>query len=288
MKKYSFMLIVFITIIMGCNKEEFIWNLSRSNPNDGQINDTSGLQVPNKAAPKVTTGSATNISKSTSTVSGDLNSVGSIAASSYGHCWSINPMPTVADAITNLGTTNSTGIFSSNLTGLLSNTTYYVRAYATNSYGTSYGNELSFKTKASSCNYINCESLSGFNTFVDKLSPSYDADWFIGSGYSGKGFALISSNYGGYIEFSTNLSKTSKMTFWTQSINPGDLNRTPEVSIDGILTKTTLIDGSYSYTKWMQLETQNILPGNHTIKINFTRTAIYYQYYIDEIEFWCQ
>jgi hypothetical protein len=287
MKKNSFMLIVFITIIMGCKKEDFIWNLSRSNPNDGQINDISGLQVPNKAAPKVTTGSATNISKSTSTVSGDVNSVGSIAASSYGHCWSINPMPTVADAITNLGTTNSTGIFSSNLTGLLSNTTYYVRAYATNSYGTSYGNELLFKTKASSCNYINCESLSGFNTFVDKISSYTDSNWSVGSGYLGKGFALTNSfNLGGYVEFSINLSKITKMTFWTQSLNPGYQNMTPEISIDGILTKTTLIDGSYSYTKWMQLETQNILPGNHKIKINFTRS--YYECYIDEIEFWCQ
>jgi len=287
MKKYSFMLIVFITIIMGCNKEEFIWNLSRSNPNDGQINDTSGLQVPNKAAPKVTTGSATNISKSTSTVSGEVNSVGSIAASSYGHCWSINPMPTVTDAITNLGTTNSTGIFSSNLTGLLSNTTYYVRAYATNSHGTSYGNQIEFITKASSCNYINYESLSGFNTFVDKISSYTDSYWSVGSGYSGKGFALKNSfNLGGYIEFSINLSKTTKMTFWTQSLNPGNQNMTPEVSIDGILTKTTLIDGSYSYTKWMQLETQNVLAGTHKIKINFTRP--YYECYIDEIEFWCQ
>jgi hypothetical protein len=288
MKKISLILIIFITILLGCNKEDFMWNLPRENPYDGQINDTSGYQVPNKDEPKVTTGSATNISESTSTVSGDINSVGSSEISTYGHCWSINPMPTMADAITNLGTTNSTGIFSSNLTGLSPNTTYYVRAYATNSYGTSYGNQVSFKTKASLCGYYNCESLSGFNTYVDKISPSSTAAWNVGSGYSGNGFALTQSCYGGYIEFSINLSNITKMTFWTKSLNPGYPNRTPVVTVDGITSNTILTDGSSDYTYWMQLETQNILPGNHTIRINFTHVSTYYSYYIDEIEFWCQ
>ena len=133
---------------MGCNKEDFTWNLPRENPYDGQITNTSGYEVPNKDAPKVTTGSEANISDSTSSVSGDINFVGSSEISSYGHCWSINPMPTMADAITNLGTKNSTGIFSSYLSNLSQNTTYYVRAYATNSFGTSYGNQVSFKKDA--------------------------------------------------------------------------------------------------------------------------------------------
>jgi hypothetical protein len=42
-----------------------------------------------------------------------------------------------------------TGSFTSNLTGLIPSTTYYVRAYATNSAGTSYGNSVSFKTSSS-------------------------------------------------------------------------------------------------------------------------------------------
>ena len=78
------------------------------------------------------------------------------------------------------------------------------------------------------------------------------------------------------------------MTFWTKSLNPGFSNRTPEVTIDGIKSNTAIIDGSETYNNWMQLETQNILPGNHTISINFTRVSTYYSYYIDEIEIWCQ
>ena len=56
-------------------------------------------------------------------------------------------MPTVLNNLT----TNGTGIgtFSSNLTGLISSTTYYVRAYATNTVGTAYGNQISFTTSNS-------------------------------------------------------------------------------------------------------------------------------------------
>ena len=49
-----------------------------------------------------------------------------------------------SDAKTNDGT--GTGAFESNLTDLLSRTTYYVRAYAINSAGTSYGDQVSFST----------------------------------------------------------------------------------------------------------------------------------------------
>ncbi|NJK96197.1 MAG: hypothetical protein HC905_15930 [Bacteroidales bacterium] len=53
--------------------------------------------------------------------------------------------PTLSEAHTSNGT--GTGVFTSNMTGLTRNTKYYVRAYATNSEGTSYGDTLSFTTK---------------------------------------------------------------------------------------------------------------------------------------------
>ncbi len=138
------------------------------------------------------------------------------------------------------------------------------------------------------CSIINGESLSNLSTYVDKISPSSPANWQIGSGYSGNGFVLNESCYGGYIEFSKNTSSLSKMTFWTKSLNPGFSNRTPIITVDGITNTTELINGSADYTYWMQLETQNILPGNHTIRINFPSVSTYYSYYIDEIKFWCQ
>ena len=61
-----------------------------------------------------------------------------------GIVWSISENPTIANSKTNDGT--GIGTFTSSLTGLLGGTTYYLRAYATNSAGTSYGNQVSFTT----------------------------------------------------------------------------------------------------------------------------------------------
>jgi len=61
-----------------------------------------------------------------------------------GVCWSTSANPTTANSKTTNAT--GTGTFTSSLTELTGNTTYYVRSYSTNSAGTSYGNEVSFKT----------------------------------------------------------------------------------------------------------------------------------------------
>ena len=83
----------------------------------------------------------------TSAVSGGSISAdggGTIFAS--GVCWSTNQNPTTTDSKTSDG--SGTGSFISNITGLTANTTYYVRAYATNSAGTAYGNQQYFTTVA--------------------------------------------------------------------------------------------------------------------------------------------
>ena len=71
-------------------------------------------------------------------------SEGGLPVTARGICWGTSPNPTIADNKTIDGTGAS--IFSSSLTGLVANTYYYVRSYATNSLGTEYGNELSFYT----------------------------------------------------------------------------------------------------------------------------------------------
>ena len=66
------------------------------------------------------------------------------ALTAWGVCWGTSANPTLANSF--LQNTVSSISFSSALSGLTPNTTYYVRAYATNSAGTSYGNEVSFTT----------------------------------------------------------------------------------------------------------------------------------------------
>lgn len=94
--------------------------------------------------PSVTTSSITNITQTTSTCGGNVTSDGGSPVTGYGVCWSTVPNPTTANSHTPNG--SGTGIFMSSLTGLIANTIYYVRAYASNSIGTTYGNQVIFTT----------------------------------------------------------------------------------------------------------------------------------------------
>jgi len=101
---------------------------------------------PASTTPTVTTSAVTGITQTTATSGGDITSDGGATVTERGICWSTNPNPTIQDSHISDGAGN--GTFLSILTQLIPNTTYYVRAYATNSIGTGYGNELSFVTHA--------------------------------------------------------------------------------------------------------------------------------------------
>ena len=94
--------------------------------------------------PVLTTGNLYSITPTTAYCGGDITNDGGATVTARGVCWSTTQNPTIADSKTTDGT--GTGTFTSAITGLTATTTYYVRAYATNSAGTSYGDELSFKT----------------------------------------------------------------------------------------------------------------------------------------------
>lgn len=97
------------------------------------------------AVPALTTSSLSSITQTTASGGGEITSDGGAAITARGVVWSTSANPTVAlSTKTSDGT--GKGIFTSNITGLAANTKYYVRAYATNRVGTSYGNEVSFTT----------------------------------------------------------------------------------------------------------------------------------------------
>ncbi len=100
------------------------------------------LSVPVLAATTV----ATSITNTKASSGGTVTSDGGAALTAEGVCWSTNTNPTIADNKTSDGT--STGIFTSSITGLTFGTTYYIRSYATNSLGTSYGAQVSFTTSS--------------------------------------------------------------------------------------------------------------------------------------------
>lgn len=94
--------------------------------------------------PAVSTTAVTNITQSTATTGGNITSQGGSSVTARGVCWGTSPRPEITGNHTTDG--NGTGVFTSDLTGLEMNTTYYVRAYATNSEGTAYGEQVIFTT----------------------------------------------------------------------------------------------------------------------------------------------
>jgi uncharacterized protein (TIGR02145 family) len=96
--------------------------------------------------PTVTTASVTAVTATSANTGGDVTQDGGAPVTARGVAYGTSSSPTTSGSITNDGT--GTGVYTSTLAGLTPYTTYYVRAYATNSVGTVYGNEVSFITPA--------------------------------------------------------------------------------------------------------------------------------------------
>lgn len=127
-------------------------SLSGSNNTSARIdeNKTFGFSVRClkniTVVPTVITDTASNITATSGDCAGEIVDVGWSTITQYGHCWSMSPKPTVDDDLYNLGSTDTAGIFISNIHDLASFTTYYVRAYAINSEGVNYSADISFTT----------------------------------------------------------------------------------------------------------------------------------------------
>ena len=145
--------------------------------------------------PIVSTYSVTNIGLETATCGGNITEEGYSAVTARGVCWSTSPNPTIADAHTSDGT--GIGAFTSSITGLSSGATYYVRAYATNSKGTAYGEMVSFSTP---CPGDQCEF-----TFV--LTDNY------GDGWNGNAIQVTDAETGGVLATLTNEDLDGLMGF---------------------------------------------------------------------------
>ena len=98
--------------------------------------------------PTITTTNVTSIRTTTATSGGNITNDGGGTVITRGVCWSTSSNPTIDNSRTSAGA--GIGAFTSSITGLTANTTYYMRAYAANSLGTAYGNQVSFTTNAES------------------------------------------------------------------------------------------------------------------------------------------
>jgi hypothetical protein len=109
------------------------------------INYSNEVTIKTINVPTLTTTAITDVSVNSAKSGGSISSDGSSSITARGVVWGTATNPTIAlSTKTSDGT--GTGSFQSSISGLVANTKYYVRAYATNNAGTGYGNELSFTT----------------------------------------------------------------------------------------------------------------------------------------------
>jgi len=126
---------------------------------------TSAAAVPVLAA----TTAVNTITAQTASSGYDVTDAGGVAITQSGIVWDVNTTPTTA-----LSTKTTQGVVTaaaaaatSNLTGLLGNTMYYVRAYATNSVGTAYGTQATFTTEGPDVTSSAASSVTGGNATLN-------------------------------------------------------------------------------------------------------------------------
>jgi uncharacterized protein (TIGR02145 family) len=140
-------------------------------------------------APVLTTSTLTNITTTTAVSGGEITADGGATIIAKGICWNVSDNPTIENSKTTESSTSAS--FISNLSQLTPNTTYYVRAYATNSAGTSYGESETFKTlgdkpvsQANSVSNItiNSATLNGIVN-ANLLSTTVSFEWGTSASY---------------------------------------------------------------------------------------------------------
>ena len=150
--------------------------------------------------PTLSTSSVTLVYGKSATSGGNVTSDGGAAVASRGLCWSTTQNPTIANSVISSGT--GIGSFSLIMSGLNYSTIYYVRAFATNSVGTAYGNQVSFTTTAGT---VVSFTTTGTNSWAVPIGVnSIDATIVGGGGGGGAdvggggggGQVLNVSNYG--------------------------------------------------------------------------------------------
>jgi hypothetical protein len=234
-----FIAFIAFLIIPSCKKEDLNWDLPRTNSLDSLGN--AYLYIPT-----IITSNINSISTNSASSGGiGINDFGQ-GIISKGVCWGTSSNPTVNNSHTNDGTGN--GDFGSQIFGLSSNTTYYVRAYATNNYGTGYGENISFVTTT-----IQLATISTISPFSISSNSAVSGGNIISNG----GTAIISSGI-----------------CWATSINPtiSDNHTTSGTTSGNFQSQMTNLNPSTTYHVRAYATTAN--GTGYGQDINFTTSSL--------------
>lgn len=255
--KISILNCFFLTsfVFFSCSKTDLQWDLDRSNPSDqnntisnnsSNSNNNNNPNQPNTDLPTINTLNISSVTSSSFNSGGNITSSGGSSVIQRGICWSNNnSVPTINNSYSTNGT--GSGLFTVQISGLIANTTYFVRAYASNSYGTAYGNTLQFTTlQGNSIPSVQTYAISNIGT---------------NTGYGG-GNVL---NDGG-------LAVSSKGICWSTNTNPTNSN-VNFMTIDGTGTgsfNSYLTNLTHSTTYYVRAYATNSLGTAYGNQVSFT------------------
>ena len=208
------------------------------------VNWTNTIGLQGSLPTLASTSSITAISNASATSGGAILTDGGVTVFIRGVCWSTNSNPTIA---LSTKTVDGTGIgsFTSSITGLTQNTTYYVRSYATNAIGTAYGNEVVFTTVPPT---ISVPTISTFN-----ISTDFPSLAICGGNISTDGYATV----------------TARGVCWSTSSNPTIALSTKTVNGTGIgffiSSITGLTDNTTYYVRAYATNANGTAYGNEVV-----------------------
>ncbi len=119
---------------------------------------------------------ADSISYNTLQLSSTISSTGGYEITQHGHCWSTEQVPTISDSITSLGKLIQPKTYTSELTNLTNNTTYYVRSYITHGNSTVYGSEQHIRTLKTGKPIVETTQVSDVTLYTAVLGGIAQAD----------------------------------------------------------------------------------------------------------------
>lgn len=215
-------LVVTVSLISGCKKTDTI------------------------KLPLLSTVPIANITFTSATSGGNISSDGNATVTAKGVCWSTSSNPAISDSKTSDG--NGTGQFASNITGLTSGTLYFVRAYATNSAGTAYGDEMSFST--------------------NPLQPAVVSTTAVSA------VTITTAVSGGNITTDNGASVTARGICWSLNTGPtiADSHTSDGTGIGSFVSNLTgLIDGTQYFVRAYATNSSGTAYGN---EVSFTTVSI--------------
>jgi len=233
--------------------------------------------------PTLSTAAISAITATTATSGGNITSDGGASVTARGVCWSTSHNPVIGGSHTSNGT--GSGSFVSNITGLSASTLYYVRAYATNSQGTAYGDELSFTTSGTSP-----PPAPTATDASNVSSSSFTANWNAATGATG--YYLDVSLYNTFSSFVSgyNALQVSGTTQDVSSLNASTTyyyrvrayNANGSSTNSNTITVTTLVNDPFNgyYNSVTGLSGSALKTGLH----NLVRTTHTHEYSYSNLE----